>query len=61
MADLSAAEIIQRCKPNKPIDDSMDLVSWYGRWLAMWLVRAVPDSSVRTQVLTKAEEIQHRL
>jgi hypothetical protein len=37
------SRIIERTKPPALTDDSIDIISWYARWLCNWVLYAFPD------------------
>jgi hypothetical protein len=44
---LTTDEIIRRSKPAEPRTQNAEVVSWYARWLAIWVFYAIPDARVR--------------
>jgi transposase-like protein len=58
--DMPVEEIIQKCKPEGPTTDAVDLVARFAFWLALWAYYAITDSNVRYRAFELALNAQFK-
>lgn len=49
-------DLITQCQPPPPKPNGSEAISWFGRWLELWLAYHIPDSQMRREALDLAEQ-----
>ncbi len=57
-ARRSAAELIELCRPKRPIPNDAENINWYADWLTWWVLYVFADPNARHQALDIALERQ---
>jgi hypothetical protein len=57
-AGRSQAELIELCRPKRPIPNDVENINWYVEWLTWWVLYVFADPNVRDQALDIALERQ---
>ena len=57
-AGMAVTELIQRSRPPELKTDELELMAWFGFWLACWAYYLMPVSSVRYRAIELAYDKQ---
>lgn len=57
-AGMALTELIRRSRPPELKTDEIELMAWFGFWLARWAYYLMPDSSVRYRAIELAYDKQ---
>jgi len=56
--EITTKELIERCRPKRPIDDNAAFIGWYHEWLCRWSFFAFSDDDIRDTALDLALQKQ---
>lgn len=59
-ARRSPADLIELCRPKRPIPENAENLDWYAEWLTWWVLCVFPDDNVRDEALDKALPMQRK-